>query len=219
MTLSEMAIKMVGLTSLIRENEKAGRQFDPEIRQDMQKSVLLVEGEAKQLAKASATFRRTIHSQVRGTGARIKGIVGTNDKRGRWMEEGTGIHHTPDAREPWVIVARNRKALAIPVAADVAGAQARWAVKDEGPFQYTRMTDKKGRELFRTRKGGSTFNPGKAQNVIFRKRVVIKGMKPKPWLMPAFRNKRPEIEMIFRKRLHDINRRLTTAARQRETGD
>lgn len=216
--MADMTVKVLGLTSLIKANEQARRQFDPDLKRAMTKGTLIVEGEAKRMANPSARFRRTIHSQVRGMGARIRGIVGTNDKRGRWFEFGTGIYHVPDPHTPWIVRAKNRKALAIPVAAGTSGAGARWAVQDKGPFNYMRMQDTKGRNLFRTPKGGSTFKESKAQGVILRQQVTIKGMKPQPWLWPAWRAKRPEVEEVFRKTLVDINRRLAVAAQQRGGG-
>lgn len=217
--MPEMTVAVLGLNSLTRAAKQAPRQFDLHVNRTMSKVVLIVEAEAKQQAPPSAKFRRTIHSQVRGMGPRIRGIVGTNDKRGKWFERGTGIYHTPDPHKPWTIVAKNRKALAIPVAPGIAGASARWAVRDLGPFKYMRMQDKKGRDLFRTPKGGSTYKAGKAQGVLLRQSVTIRGMRPRPWLMPAWRNKKPEAEKIFHGALREINRQLDRAAREREAGN
>jgi hypothetical protein len=212
--MPEMKIEVLGLNELIRASTGMAGQVQAELQTGMQKAVLIIEAEAKSLASArGADFARTIHSQVRGMGANIRGIVGTNDKRGLWFEQGTGIYHVPDAHQAWTIVATNRFALTIPVGA---GGSARWAVQDLGPLKYQRMADAKGRALFRTPKGGSTFKESGAQNVIFRKKVTIKGMRPRPWLMKAYENKKADVVAVFRNQLADLNRRLATAAAARQ---
>lgn len=193
-------IQVAGLAEIIRNVEQAGPMIQRELTRAVRRAVLIVEAEAKSLApRKTGTLQRSLHSEVRGLGRQIQGIVGTNLTYAPFVEFGTGIYHEPDAHKPWTVKPVNAKALAIPVATGAGGAS---------PYMLPGKFDAKGRQLYRTAKGGSTMSQGRAQNVIFRRSVTIQGMKARSYLVQGFKNKRRDVETVFRQTLADINKSL-----------
>ena len=127
----------------------------------IRKGVIILTGMVKDLApKKTSTFVRSINGVVRKiTEDLIEGMVGSPMSYARYLEEGTGIYGPKG--KPFTVEAKPGKSLF-------------WGQRSAFA---TRVSDRKA--LFRTSstKSGVTTVAGKGEDLVFRKRVTIQGMR------------------------------------------
>lgn len=194
-----LQVKVVGLRSLIQRLSDAPAMTMSELLRALKQAAYTVEAEAKTLVpRRMANLQRSLHSEVQSLGSDARAVVGTKVEYGPYVEFGTGIYHEPQARQPWEVKPIHAKALAIPAPAGFGGQTSKQIVGTDGG----------GKTLYRTAKGGSTSKESRAQDVIFRRKVIIKGMKARPYLIPGYKNRREKIEQIFRAALARVNANL-----------
>lgn len=97
-------IKIVGMNELIADFKKAGANFEPLLKQAMEKSTGRLQNEVRENLTANRTsntgnLRRSVQGKAESA---YKGIVGVGEKYGRYVEKGTKPHFPPvDAIERW----------------------------------------------------------------------------------------------------------------------
>lgn len=98
-------------------------KFNEAIQEGGQESTILVNNAAIENApRKFGNLKRSIHPAVNMTLGKFSGKIIQDSmvaKYGKMVEEGTGIYHEPDSRQPWVITPKNKKALAFKVGGEL----------------------------------------------------------------------------------------------------
>lgn len=137
---------------------------------------LLVENDAKvKVPKRTGNLSRSIHTEaeMQGTAASVQ--VGTRHLYGAYVEFGTGVYGTgPGATgKPIVITPKQAKAL-------------RWMTFSPTSGQVRTMA----KSYAKGTKGRASLAREALTQYAFAKKVTIQGMKAKPYLRPAFDEKK-----------------------------
>lgn len=87
-----MSIQITGLDSLVKKLNRLGGNADDALLKGIQKSVLLIEGDAKDLCPVgySGDLRNSINSTAKKSQDGIIGRTGTNKEYAPYVEFGTG---------------------------------------------------------------------------------------------------------------------------------
>jgi hypothetical protein len=130
--------------------------------------------EAKQRVPTdTGQLRASIHGEVLRQARKIIGVVGTNAKHGPFVEFGTGIYSAWPGAPKQLIVAKNGKALKIPI----------------GKFKSIRA-------LPEAAQAAEAIGPRAVKGFVFR--MSIKGSKPQPFLGPLLQEFGPQIQRELR---------------------
>lgn len=140
--LPEIRIEIPELARFQAMLPRAPQIVGEELHAAMLESVLLAEGEiVTRTPVDTGRLRGAISSHVEGQGAEIRGVVSVaNVPHAGYVEHGTGVFHEPDARSPWTVRPKRKKALRFTVggqvfirrAATIRGMRARHMFRDGG---------------------------------------------------------------------------------------
>jgi len=142
---------------------------------------LRIEREAKRAAPVRANILKpSIHTDINIGPQIMQARIGTDVKHGLYQEHGTGLWGPK--KRPYEIRPKNKKALAFPVqaATEFSGGKL-------GRAMYVRAG--------RSRRGGRRLTTSARQaDQIVRRKVIHPGIRPRPFLGPAFQRLAPQFQ-------------------------
>jgi len=171
------AVRVVGEKEVMDRLGAVGQMLSGrQLLKVVKNGALIVENDAKaKVPKRTGNLMRSLHTEAEMEGATASVQTGTRHLYGAYVEFGTGIFGTgPGASgKPIVVTAKQAKAL-------------RWMTFSPTGAQVRTVA----RAYAKGTKGRMSLAREALTQYAFAKKVTIQGMKPKPYLRPAFDEKK-----------------------------